>query len=493
MSSNNFLDISNIINVSVVNAPVGLPNYNINNVALFSNETPLNYINIYSAYNTASAVAADFGTSSLTYQMASALFAQTPNILSAGGQLYVIPMINKVNGTSGAFTTSDLSSLLSNFKSVNNGSLKINIDGTSISYTGLNFTGVETLNDVVTVLNTAIIDVDITLSTNEIEFTSKTYGTASAVSFLSSSSGTDLTGALYLNTSNGTSATGTAPTGEHISDAILRTQNDVFYAGVLDTTYLDNAAIEATATAIASLDKIWLHEVRSTQNIPVLGAAISSAKETNTRLLLHTASELEAKLFTAAYAGLGFSVDYTGSNTAITMNLKQLATINPNTSITQTIYDIAETNGVDMYVSYGGYPSVASTGGNDYFDNVTNKLWLKLALKIAYFNALAQTNTKVPQTESGMTFIKTQLQQVMDQSVTNGVTGTGITWNSADTFGDPVSFKRNVFNTGYYIYSSPIAKQTQADRIARKAPLVQIAIKEAGAVHSTSIVVNINP
>ena len=136
MSSNNFLDISNVINVSVVNAPVGLPNYNVNNVALFTNETPLNYISIYSVYNTASAVASDFGTSSLTYQMASALFAQTPNILSAGGQLYIIPMINKVNGTAGIFTTSDLSSSLANFKLISDGALNIHIDGIQTSYTG---------------------------------------------------------------------------------------------------------------------------------------------------------------------------------------------------------------------------------------------------------------------------------------------------------------------------------------------------------------------
>jgi hypothetical protein len=32
----------------------------------------------------------------------------------------------------------------------------------------------------------------------------------------------------------------------------------------------------------------------------------------------------------------------------------------------------------------------------------------------------------------------------------------------------------------------------QVDRAARKAPLVQIALKEAGAVHSSSVVIFVN-
>ena len=51
----------------------------------------------------------------------------------------------------------------------------------------------------------------------------------------------------------------------------------------------------------------------------------------------------------------------------------------------------------------------------------------------------------------------------------------------------------NILNVGYYIYSAPVNLQNTADRVARKAPLVQIAIKEAGAIHSTGLVIDINP
>jgi hypothetical protein len=65
----------------------------------------------------------------------------------------------------------------------------------------------------------------------------------------------------------------------------------------------------------------------------------------------------------------------------------------------------------------------------------------------------------------------------------------GLTWNSAETFGNPEDLRRNITDVGYYIYSQPIAQQLQAQREARIAPLVQIAIKLAGAIHSSDVLV----
>ena len=67
--------------------------------------------------------------------------------------------------------------------------------------------------------------------------------------------------------------------------------------------------------------------------------------------------------------------------------------------------------------------------------------------------------------------------------------GTGLSWNSSETFGNTDDLRRNIIDTGYYIYSLPIAQQSQVDRDARKAPLVQIAVKLAGAIHSSTVLV----
>ena len=107
------------------------------------------------------------------------------------------------------------------------------------------------------------------------------------------------------------------------------------------------------------------------------------------------------------------------------------------------------------------------------------------------FNYLAGSNTKIPQTEEGIAGLKDAYTQTAVQGVRNGVLAPGA-WTSSDTFGDPVSLRKNVQDLGYYRYSTPVALQSSADRAARKAPLIQFALKFAGAVHSSSVLVEIN-
>jgi hypothetical protein len=78
---------------------------------------------------------------------------------------------------------------------------------------------------------------------------------------------------------------------------------------------------------------------------------------------------------------------------------------------------------------------------------------------------------------------------VLEQAVTNSSLATGLTWNSPDTFGNQADFLRNITDKGYYIYYLPVAQQSQVDRDARNAPLIQIATKRAGAIHKSNVIV----
>ena len=84
--------------------------------------------------------------------------------------------------------------------------------------------------------------------------------------------------------------------------------------------------------------------------------------------------------------------------------------------------------------------------------------------------------------------LKGTYEQICVQGVTNDSFAPG-TWNSSQTFGDPATFKRNVAQKGYYIYSQPISQQSQTDRNDRKAPLCQIAAKRAGAIQHNDVLV----
>jgi hypothetical protein len=487
----NVLPITNVINVTVTDTPQGLATPNINSIALFTQDAPIN-LEQFGEYISPSQVAANYGTTSTTAQMANNIFAQLPNILSGEGQLVIIPMIGTVSATHGTGTTPNISANLAALIAVTNGDLKVTINGVATNIGNLNFTNCTTLAQIAAVIQAAMVVADCAASGNTLVFTSHKVGTSSTIAFASyAGGGTDLTGAGYLNTAAATDVAGANSSGETILAAIARTSGLVEYAPVMTTADLEDAAVETAAAGIQALDNIFLHHAASTQDIAGLATTISLAGQTKTRILTYTAGQHAAKLYKAAYAGRAFSVDFTGTATSGTMNLQQLANVVPDTGITQTLYNAAKVAGTDIYVNYQGAPSVLSTGGNGFFDNVYSDLALKFALEYGGFNYLRTTNTKVPQTEPGMNGLKDAYAQVMKQFVNNGCLAPG-QWNSSETFGDPVIFNNNITNAGFYIYSLPVAQQNAADRSNRIAPLVQIAAKRAGAIQVSNVLVVVN-
>ena len=369
------LSLTNVINISVSEAPVGLGAYNVNNVALFTDETPKGGFPTagYIPYVSPAAVAKDFGSESDTYAMAVAFFSQNPNSLNGNGELIVAPMA----------------------------------------------------------------------------------GSALAIG--------DITGLAAK----------------------------VFFVGVLANVYPANTGWKTLADAVQALgDKILILPSSTYSDVAGAFTDIKDALDTRTRCLYHGDAD-EKLAFAAAYAGAGFSVNYGASNSTLTMNLKQLATVATDDKITQAYRDACLAAGVDIYASVAGIPAVLSSGGNDYFDNVLNTIWFVSALKVAGFNALAQVASKVPQTEAGISLLKSAYRTVCQQAVNNAFVAPG-SWTSPETFGVQADFFANISGFGFYIYSQPVNLQSVADRTARKAPVIQIAAKLAGAVHSSNVIVSLN-
>ena len=485
------LPVSNVINVTIAQTPSGLTAKNVNSLALFTTDRP-NNLNPFGVYLTAAQVGADYGTTSDTYQMALALFSQSPNILSGSGRLVIIPLINSTQAKHGSALTPNIAANLAALIAVSNGNLKVTVNGVINNLANLNFTNCVTLADIATVLQGYLVDVTVSATASQITFTSKKVGALSTVVLgLYAGGGIDLSGAAYFNAAGSTLAAGVNSTGETILAAIARTSGQIGYVPCMTTMDLEDAAVIAIAAGIQAMDNMFFHHCASTTDIAGIGTTISQASETRTRVLLYTTSQYQAKLMKAAYAGRACSVDFTGSNTSSTMNLRSLATIVSDPGITQTLYAAANIAGVDVYVSYDGVPGVYSTEGNDFFDNPYSDLALKFALETAGFNYLRQTNTKVPQTEPGMNGLKAAYNKVMKQFVTCGEIAPG-QWTGGDTFNDPVIFNNNITAQGYYIYSQPVAQQNTADRNARKAPIVQMAFKRAGAIQSGNVFVEVN-
>jgi hypothetical protein len=377
------LNITNVINVSVATPPAGVAAVQVNNLAIFTKETPVNVAITAAApgiYTTPSAVLTDWGSASEVYAMANLIFGQSPNILTGGGLLVIFPM-----------SSGDL------------------------------------LKDVI-------------------------------------------------------------PAGQIVQ----------FFAGALHAGYAPNdAELIAAATACETARvKLFASSHLTASLTPSTGvfAIIHAANQPHTRKLLYTygATAGNARLFAAAYAGRAMSVDFTGSLTTTTLHLKQLVSVVVDPGITQATLTTCGTTGVDVYVPIQGRASIFTSGADSFFDAVYNVDWLVYAITTAGFNALATTSTKLPQTEPGMAVLRGAYINVLKQAVTNGYIAPGA-WNSSELFGKPVDLIRNILEIGWYIYSAPVNQQNQADRVARKAPLCQIAVKEAGAIHSSSVIIYINP
>ncbi len=219
---------------------------------------------------------------------------------------------------------------------------------------------------------------------------------------------------------------------------------------------------------------------------------IQAAGLSYARCLLYTIGASQARLFAAAYAGRLLCVEFEGSNTMLTMHMKDLIGIVPDTGITQTILESCKTIGADVYAYFGPLPKVFSTGGNTFVDQIYGTQWLVFGLQVSVFNAIATTFTKIPQTEPGMAILRNAVTSVLQRAVTNGFAAPGA-WNSPQLFGDPAALKENVLLYGWYVFSAPVNLQSQTQREERIAPLIQAAVKLAGAVQEANVIVFLNP
>lgn len=480
------LSISNVIRVTVQGVQRSRTPKNVNDVALFTPEIA-NNLSEYMYVIDPNDVATAFGTNSLTYKMALNVFAQDANVLSGRGGLVIIPMQNATNATPASFATATISDLTA-FKLVNNGTLVITENDNEIELTDLNFTKCNTLADIAKVLQNATSAVDISVATGKIVFTSKKLGASTSVVLSSGDSGTDITGSGYLNVAGGSNTAGADATGETLAEAITRTYGKIAYTGVMCAKYMADDEITAANTVVSANDLIFVNVWYSAADI--LGACntIKNANQHKVRCLVYTNGYESAKLMMAAYVGRAFSENFEGSDVSQTMNLKTLVNVEPDLNLTQTDYNNAEDAGVDLYISYEGDPSVKSNGANSYFDVVYENMALKFYVQMGLYNALKATGTKIPQTEAGVTVLKNAMGNVFKQFVRNGIIAPG-KWNSAQTFGDPETFRANISNQGWYVYSMPIAEQSQAQREARIAPYIQGACKRAGAIHEADVLV----
>lgn len=488
------LSVTNIIRVTLLSALRGLSEVNTSMLGLITDEAPIpNDFGIFRAYKDAVGVGNDFGTNSETFRIATIVFSQNPNILTGNGSLLVVPRLQSAPATAATLQSAslvDFSQLTATDYEIN-----LAVDGGlagDITIGELDLTSLSTIESSLNSTEAQAAGVTFSLSGEitaaKVTLKSDTTGaTSQLVVGTSVSTGTNIAPLLQLS---GT-ATGAAAGLEKIKDAILRTVGNVPYFGLIYNEKMTDADLTEVSQLVQSLNVMQFVGSNLQPDIGGIFTTLIDSGLSQSRYTYYSNNESDALDFAAGYASRLMSVNFSGVNTALTMNLKEIVGLPPDpvfaTTNGQTRYDELKAAGVDAYADFG-VPAATSFKGNKYTDEVYIALAFKLRLQVAGFNFLKQNPFKTPQTETGVEGLKGAYRRVCAQFVTNGSFAPG-TWTSQIFFGNPEDQVRNIAEFGFWLYSLPLAQQPISDREDRIAPVIQIAAKASGAIHSSDVTV----
>ncbi|MGG8284585.1 DUF3383 family protein [Klebsiella sp. 141240] len=293
-----------------------------------------------------------------------------------------------------------------------------------------------------------------------------------------------------------TLADGEAGTAESLLEAVnaLMDYNAWYglHLAVPEADYPDDATIITVSAAIEASTVSRIFGITTDEAIILdaatttdLASKLKAAKYSRTFIQYSTSSRYAAL---SAFAR-AFTVDFTGSNTTITLKFKQEPGITYETLGTSQANNL-EAKNCNVYVYYENDTAILEQGvmsNGDFFDERHGLDWLQNAVQTADFNTLYTSTTKIPQTDAGTTTRIANIELVLDKAVQNGLFAPG-KWT-----GGPMGQLNtgDMLTKGYYTWAENVDDQLQVDREARKGVPIQVAGKLAGAVHYGSVAITV--
>ncbi|MFU0912949.1 DUF3383 family protein [Kluyvera intermedia] len=495
--------INNVINVTLLEEGRSAARDNINVCAIMTSQVGvLSTAERWRSYKTPSAVEQDFGASSVTAAFANTFFGTSPNPVSASGTL-IVGFWNAAGetlpATAGVLRGAEISqaTILPALRLVDDWSFSVNIDGTDHDVTGIDGSTSATLADVIAQIQEEITPAVATVSFDgtRITFTSPTTGAASVVDHPEpSATGTFIGDVLAIAAGSGAAkidgkaSAPVAPESQLEALSALKAQVNIKGVGFIDKIL--SAQVPLIASWAKANSVIVYETFTGSDALEVDPAnpawAVTLASQSNFRMLYSKSGNRKLAI---SYMARTHTVNFNGERTAITLHLKTLNV--PAEDYSQTEIDKAKRVGLDIYTTIKDVPCVLTSGSNDFVDNVYNLMAYVDAVQTDSFNLLKTTPTKVPQTYYGVDQLEDCAEKTTRGFVRAGVFSPG-TWTLPDFFGDRDMFLRNIEQNGFYVLAGDLADQSTADRQERKSPVMQIAVKNAGAIHSEDIIINFN-
>jgi hypothetical protein len=219
-------------------------------------------------FTTLAEVGEFFGTSSEEYNAADAYFNQDPFLANKPEDLYFGRYANAATAAVLECGNAPLTTIAT-WQAIIDGTLSITIDGGVVDLTGLNFATATSLDDVATIIDTALAaNGDCYYIGGRFNFNSPTTGATSLITLLSDEgTGTDISGTGFLDGDTAKSAT--VPGGSILSQgqiaesfttaiAAIENVNNDWYAMSAVRAFRDVSDTESMADAIESRRKMFL-------------------------------------------------------------------------------------------------------------------------------------------------------------------------------------------------------------------------------------------
>lgn len=495
----NGLSVSDVIALTITLTPAGAQPRNFGATMIIGGSGVISVTQRLRSYNSIEALGLDFASNTPEFLAGEDFFDANPQpsfVYVGAWAKTATPGI--IQG--GVLAPSQ--QLLSNFTSIANGSLSALIGGAAMALTGLNFTTAANLNAVAGVVQAAITAASLThtfvwnASQNYFELTSSETGTAGTVAYPSvPGAGTNVADLLGLTLATNAILVQGALAESPLAavQALANLTNDFYMFGFADTSITDqqHEAIAAYIQA-ASISRVYGITTQAAAAIdPTQTSDLGSflKEQGYGRTVGQYSSTSPYAIF--AFFGRNASINYsTGSNVAITMKFQTEPGVAAET-LTETAAATLISKNWNVFVNYQNGVPIVQNGvmfNGDFFDVRQGCDALQNQAQTDLFNAFVQAGSKIPQTDSGMNVLTTTLANTLTQWVANGVLAPGI-WN-APGFG--VLQQGQMLTKGFYIYAPSINSQSEAVRQTRAAPMMQVACKLAGAIHSASVAISVN-
>ncbi|AMY80249.1 hypothetical protein AW49_18290 [Salmonella enterica subsp. enterica serovar Anatum str. USDA-ARS-USMARC-1727] len=256
--------------------------------------------------------------------------------------------------------------------------------------------------------------------------------------------------------------------------------------------YPDDADLISVSSAIESATVSRILAITSSE-ADILSSAVETDLATKLKAAKYSRTYIQYSS-TSPYAALSafgraFTVNFTGSNTTITLKFKQLPGITYETIGTSQA-NALEAKNCNVYVYYENDTAILEQGvmcNGDFFDERHGLDWLQNAVQTADYNTLYTSTTKIPQTDAGTTTRIANIEKVLDVADKSGLFAPGI-WT-----GGPMGQlgTGDTLTKGYYTWADTVDNQLQTDREARKGVPIQVAAKLAGAVHYGDVAITV--